>query len=417
MSIIRLSLLEDGLYAPDHNGAIAEDALSSFSRARGRDRRGMGRMDPIPRGSFPNANHGLRRYLEKSLEVEAAALPDSEEDAPLVVLVHGFQFDPGRAHFAPPHHPKAENPHSRLYHFERHRLETEMRHHSTSWPLGLGVENADSGRAGVAIGFAWDSAPGIWESFLGQGLNPYVVAYHFAESHAAWHLVALIEALTLLRPGRRIDLFCHSLGSRVVVRALAQAADEELTGATAGACARVIDAIDRVVILAGAERVLEAQLMMRRLNRGVTGTDRSAAIFPRIPAFYNVVSRENDVLDILGENFGPEGRGSKQVIGHNGLETRDPAWLDLQLDDPAVAFWFRERGYTVSGDNESSVFAVLDHWIHFTWPDNMRVYHDILRDRGRWRIADLKAAAPELFDRRRLIRSPGAVLHESRLTV
>lgn len=413
MSIIRLSLLEDGLYAPDRNGAITEDAQRPFSQARGEGRRGLGRMPPIPRGSFPGERHPLRRYLARSMEIEAAALPDAEAEGPLVILVHGFQFDPSKAYFAPPHHKKAGNPHARLYHFERHAPEVEMRHHSTGWPLGLGMRADDGGAAGLAVGFGWDSDPGILESFFRDGLNPYVVAYDFAEEHAAWQLVCLVEALERILRGRgsrrRIDLFCHSLGSRVVVRALAQAAAEDLRGSAFEGAARAIDAVDRVVILAGAERVLEAQLMMRRLNRGVSGTDRGAAVFPRIPAFYNIVSRENDVLDILGENFGPRARGSKQVIGHNGLEALDPAWIDIQLDDPDVAHWFRGRDYRVSGDNESSVFAVLDHWIHYTWPDNMRVYHDILRDRGAWEIGALKAEAPQLFDRRRLIRTRGNV--------
>lgn len=401
MSIIRLSLLEDGLYAPDEHGVITYDG--PFSARRGPDNRGLGNMGVLDRGTLPDARHPLTRHLDRALKTEAASLPEDAASGPVAILIHGFQFDPATSRFCPPHHPKATNPHCRLYHFDEHDEAVEMRHHSTGWPRGLGFERDDAGRAGLAIGFGWDSNPSLFHSLFEHGLNHYAVAYNRAEV-AAWHLVAVIETLTRLAPGRRIDLFCHSLGSRVVLRALAQAADPKVPDAMIARLGRVIEALDRIILLAGAEKVLEAQLMMTRLNRRTPRGPR----FARVPDFYNIVSRENDVLDKLGENFGPAAPGSKQVIGHNGLEARDPSWVDIQLDDAAVAAWFRGRGYTVSGDNESSLFAVLDHWIHYTWRDNMRVYRDILRSRPNWTIASLKTE-PALFDRVRLNRGPGAV--------
>jgi len=393
MSIIRLSLLRDGLYAPDHRGVIGDPR--PYSMARGRDRRGAGLMGLYARPARPGASDPLVRYLGRSLEIEAAALP---EDAPITVLVNGFQFDPATAFFSPPHHHKADNPHVRIYHFEQYPEEVEMRHHSTGWPRGLGFADGDGGADGLAIGFGWYSNPGFFSSLFAHGKNFYALAYEFAEV-AAWHLACVIDVLARLMPGRRIDIFCHSLGSRVVVRSLAQCGDcpdnshdPVLPG--------VVEAVDRVLVLAGAEKVLEAQLMMSRLNRA-----RASNTLSRIPDFYNFVSRENDVLDKLGENFGPASPGSKQVIGHNGLESLDPSWTDLQLDHPDVIEWFRQRGYSISGDNTSSVFAVLDHWIHYTWRGNMRVYREILRQRDDWRIADLKAHTG-IFDTVRLNRGP-----------
>lgn len=398
MSIIRLSLMEDGLYAPDPDGIIAHDG--PFTARRGADNRGLGNMGLIARNTLPGRDHPLTRHLERAYAVEAAALPD---DVPLAILIHGFQFDPAKAKFSPPHHPKAGNPHCRIYHFEEHDQAVEMRHHSTGWPRGLGFAPGDAGRAGLAIAFGWDSDPSLFSSLFEHGLNHYAVAYNRAEI-AAWHLVAVIETLTRIAPGRRIDLFCHSLGSRVVIRALAQAGDREVPAPLAPRLAAAVEALDRAILLAGAEKVLEAQLMMCRLNHRAGEVPR----FARIPDFYNIVSRENDVLDKLGENFGPAAPGSKQVIGHNGLEARDPAWVDIQLDDANVAAWFAGRGYTVSGDNSSSLFAVLDHWIHYTWRDNMRVYRDILRKRGDWSLPALKGETA-LFERVRLNRGAGAV--------
>ena len=390
MSIIRLSMLEDGLYAPDARGVVSY--TGPFSLARRGGRRGLDRMGNIARQELPGRGDPLQQYLGRALKIEDANAPDDPCAAPLVVLVNGFQYDPSRAYFDPPHHPKADNPHCRIYHFKQHDQDIEMRYHSTGWPRGLGIEDGDGGADGLAIGFGWDSDPSPLGSLLKHGLNHYAVAYQRAED-AAWHLVAVLDQIVRLRPGRPINLFCHSLGSRVVVRAIARAADRDLPKDLKRRLHPIVEAINRVIILAGAEKVMEAQLMMRRLYRTLNAPDPETSLgYSKIPAFYNVVSRENDVLDHLGENFMPSSPGSKQVIGHNGLEANDPNWLDIQLDDDIVAAWFKKHvnSYQVSGDNTSGLLTVWDHWIHYTWRENMRVYKDILRDRSNWQVSALK---------------------------
>ena len=390
MSIVRLSQLEDGLYAPDVDGAITYSG--AFNASRGAGRRGLGHIGKVKRLELPGRRHALGQYLQQSLEREDSKADKNPSKAPLVVLVNGFQYDPSRACFSPPHHPKADNPHCRIYHFEEHDEDIEMRHHSTGWPRALGFVDGDGGAKGLAVAFGWDSDPSPIGSLVKHGLNHYAVAYQRAEE-AAWYLVAVLDQIVRLQPGRPIDLFCHSLGSRVVVRAIARAADRETPKGLKPRLHAIVKAIDRVIILAGAEKVMEAQLMMKRLNRTAKDTDgEGSPKFSKIPSFYNVVSRENDVLDHLGENFMPSSPGSKQVIGHNGLEANDPHWLDIQLDDAIVAAWFKKHPnkYRVSGDNTSGLLTVWDHWIHYTWRDNMRVYRDILRDRSNWEVAALK---------------------------
>ena len=392
MSIIRLSLLEDGLYAPDLDGANAYTGL--FSPSRGTGRRGLGHIGKFNHLELAKNGHALERYLGRALMLEDTVVGEDGEVAPLVVLVNGFQYDPSRVYFDPPHHPKADNPHCRIYHFEQYDKDIEMRHHSTGWPRGLGIVQDDGGANGLAIGFGWDSDPSPLGSLLKHGLNHYAVAYQRAEE-AAWHLVAVLDQIVRLRPERPIDLFCHSLGSRVVIRAIARAADRELPKDLKSRLHPIVEAIDRVIILAGAEKVMEAQLMMRRLHRTLNEPDPETALeYSKIPSFYNVVSRENDVLDHLGENFMPSSPGSKEVIGHNGLEANDPNWLDIQLDDDIVAAWFKNHAnsFQVSGDNTSGLLTVWDHWIQYTWPDNMRVYKDILRPPPRLGNFDSKAA-------------------------
>ena len=118
MSIIRLSMLEDGLYAPDARGVVSY--TGPFSLARGGGRRGLGRMGNIARQELPGRGDPLQQYLGRALEIEDANAPDDPCAAPLVVLVNGFQYDPSRAYFDPPHHPIADNPHCRIYHFNPH---------------------------------------------------------------------------------------------------------------------------------------------------------------------------------------------------------------------------------------------------------------------------------------------------------
>lgn len=128
-------------------------------------------------------------------------------------------------------------------------------------------------------------------------------------------------------PNNKLSIICHSHGSRVVIRALALALKEERDEALREELLRMVGRIVQVVLLGGAEYVVEAQLLMRRPG---------AAQLPASPQFYNVVSRENNVLDKLGENFGHRTFGNSQVIGHKGVDIENRKeltnWIDLQID-------------------------------------------------------------------------------------
>lgn len=165
----------------------------------------------------------------------------------------------------------------------------------------MGFDPQDkTGKSGLAVAFGWQSQPGFASSLIDHFRNFYARAYENG-GDAAWVLVNLLKLLPEKLPGHDINLMCHNLGSRVVVRALAQALKEDREPDARRDLAAVMERIGRVVLLGGAEYVVEAQLLMRRL--GVAGLARR-------PQFYNVVSRENDVLDKLGENFGPRTFGN-----------------------------------------------------------------------------------------------------------
>lgn len=408
MSVIRFSAIRDVLYAPSARGELHErrydkrsgkGALGAFPRPQS-DVDAPAGDEPWTLESHYTKRHleALHHYLDTGIATEAADLP---ADAPIVVMVHGFLFDPAVKLQETPHHHRSDNPHGRIYHFERHDLSIETREHSTGWLTRLGFEDRDAGKNGLAVAFGWHSSPGFFGSLFSSGTNHYKRAYELAET-SAWALALVLELLAQKLPGRRIHLFCHSLGSRLVVRSLYMLARPLPKLGGAAPLSAGLAAVDRVLILAGAELVLEAQLLLAAW-RDAHGPD--------IPArFYNFASRENDVLDVLAENFGPSSAGSKQAIGHNGLEQIDDAWLDIRLDDPDTADFFRRTFAHIDGaafedgrelrliGDRKGLLAVADHWIHFTWPDNMWLYRQILR--GAPQVAHDALKREPLFERR-----------------
>jgi pimeloyl-ACP methyl ester carboxylesterase len=375
MAIVRFSVLGDIAYAPSIDGTIDMTAYD-------RDRR-SGCLQALRQPSLVGARDNFRHFMDTAVRDATKKLP---ADGPVILFVHGFLFDPKAAISPKPE--ETDNPHGRVYHFQVNNESEEQRHHTSSWPKGLGIKEDDKGKSGLALAFGWQSQPGFASSLIQEFQNFYARAYDKA-GLSAWILVNVIRELNKVMPDRQIDIFCHSLGSRVVLRAIAIAAklaDERNIGKK---IAPLIPRIGRVVILGGAEYVVEAQLMQRRLLHLLdlhSGDEKPYTI----PHFYNFVSRENDVLDTLAENFGVRTFGNSQVVGHNGLGIRGkaPNWIDLQIDSPVLQEWMKRRGFEVSGDRPDNVW---DHWYYYTFRGNMKLYDSIFRDRAKWTIEQLRA--------------------------
>lgn len=403
MAIVRFSALKGAIHGLDPDGGFVHTSYDRRSRrgrtetcmepalpAGGHGPRDTGAAQPewreLDDRGFPRETADLTHLVKATVEPAVADL----KDGPVVLMIHGFLFDPRDG--TSPEPPDSDNPHSRIYHFLQRDKAEEVRHHTTGWPIRLGFSESDTtGRDGLAVAFGWHSRPGFARALISSFQNFYAAAYAQAEP-AAWNLLTLLHAIDRLLPaGKKIDIFCHSLGSRVAIRLIALAAKHGRLD--------LLARIDRVLILGGSEYVVEARLMLRYLHQ--VGFERR--IF-----FYNVVSRENDVLDKFAENFGPVTFGNSNVIGHNGLDVEDssslgPTWLDLQIDGRALMAWMREqRGLEITGDNPESVW---DHWYYFTDPGNMALYKGILRQRGDWNIDDLRSAVPPIPDKVSLRRS------------
>lgn len=282
MSVVRLSAIGSKLYAPRGDGEFIDQP---FHRQRM-----SGFLGDLARPEDEDTFSALARqsalvdrFLTTAIQRNTSALGASQ---PVCVMVHGFLFNP---QMAPRQAPEDnDNPHFRLYHFgwarddagnvDEMQLEREVKHHTTGWPKALGFAPDDDGADGLALAFGWYSNPGFASSLLKQGRNFYTRAYDYARE-TAWPLVIALHGLARALPDRPIDIVCHSLGSAVVIRALAMAAKHDLG---------LVERVGRVIILGGSEYTGEANIFYRRMqNRLASFADDQGV------QVYNIVSREN----------------------------------------------------------------------------------------------------------------------------
>ena len=222
-----------------------------------------------------------------------------------VVLVHGFDYDPSARSLDNPHWQGAEG----LGSFAR-------------WRRDLAP-----GRAPV-LGFGWYSVPAGLRGLLRAWWNRRWMRYRYAWDLAEEAGQAL--AVMLRRLGGPVDVLCHSLGSRVVIQALA--ADLALP-------------VKNIVFMNGAEFRKPAAVCARE-NSHVR--------------FVNLVVPADDVL-------------AKPPIGLEGLGPGAPTnWTDIALDDPEVQLWGARHGWHLQGDNPKKW---ADHWFTFRHQGN----HGLIR--------------------------------------
>ncbi|MGG7567752.1 hypothetical protein ACQ5SO_16495 [Rhodovulum sp. DZ06] len=358
----------------------------------------------------------------------ARALAELPRGAPVTALVHGFRFDPDSPD---------NDPHAGLFHPADPR----------GWPAGLGHGAADP-RAGLCIAFGWDArgrgapaAPGLPDVGLRDMDRPdlglpdpglpdtgrphtglpdtglptaehprcapprpadpagrifppgpaapdrpgglraglrhlagaalraapdlgFARAWRRAEGAGA-QLGALIEAVHDARPDLRVNLLAHSLGARVALHAL------RAPGA------------GRAILLGAAVHAEEARRLMPPPRPAGQGGG---------PEVINVISRRNDLFDLLFEAAAPAGRGgARAALGRAGLGERRADWIDLQLDGPAQEAWLAARGHALG-----PAPRLLCHWGFYERPGALALWAAMLRGGAAWAPEALRrAGAPE----------------------
>lgn len=358
MSIVRVSANTRYMFAPDAIGNLDYDMYD--------EARGKGFLQELVDNRLAKPGDRLLRYLRAELATKASNLPPN---APVTVMVHGFAFSL-MARVDPDADPaETENPHGRLFHFKNRDEEHEQEEHTTGWPLHLGFSPTDSGESGLAVAFGWSSGAGkanISETIAVLAQSVYRPAFENA-TKTAWSLVNVIRGLVLALGDRPnpIDIVCHSLGTRVVVQALTQAADLGVDVVT--------KRIGRVILLGGAEYSADARTMLDSVIPDGPSADFTC---------YNVMCSVDWVLKRLGTTSGPR---EDAVIGFNGLPVQSgEPWLNLQIDRDNLQRWFADHGVSVEGNRPGDF---KNHWYYFTNRRNMAFYRDALRSRGSWTLA------------------------------
>lgn len=360
MSILRFSAIKHAVYVPWSDGQLARNAYSP--------QHGAGCIGSSRTAARPALRRAVRSHLEAMLPAATRDLPPEQ---PVAIFVHGYGFDPNDPVTDEPH--QTANPHGRSYHDRRLPLRREKEGRCTGWNLGLGIDVDDSGQNGLAIGLGWYSDPNYFESMLQYGRSHYLEGLRYAERAAAlW--ADLVTVLADLMPGREIDTVAHCGGAWVAMRGLTDLAAHR---------PETLGRVGRVLLLGGTATTPEARQVLRAAARG-SGDDGDG------PAFYNLVSRHDNVLEWLS-HFASENGKPARLVGYDGLSgrRRDPRWLDLQLDRAPLQTWVHDTvGLFVSGSHPPGTW---DHWNYVTVRNNIELCRRILHRRPGTGIAELRA--------------------------
>ncbi|MCC0076038.1 MAG: alpha/beta fold hydrolase [Rhodobacter sp.] len=260
-----------------------------------------------------------------------AALTDLPATAPVVIMLHGKGYCPGRP---------AIDPHALIF----APRAGHGRSRFVSWPRRLGFALPGPHRPrGLCLAFGWESTGSLRRATA-------------AADTAALMLARLVQAIRRADPGRRVDLIGHSLGARVILGAVPLLAAGTL---------------DRVILLAGAD-------FTDRARQALTSPAGQTA------EFLNITTRENDLYDFLFERaLSPLGRAGALGRGLGGAAN----WLDIQIDHPATEAALRALGLPLARPR-----ARICHWSVYLRPGVFRLYRALLHDRARLNLPLLRAA-------------------------
>ncbi|MEL6915710.1 MAG: alpha/beta hydrolase [Pseudomonadota bacterium] len=268
------------------------------------------------------------------------------EDGPVMILIHGYKFDPAQT---------AKDPHAHIFGYA-----PKGDFKAVSWPAHLGFGRSD-GREGLCIAFGWPARGWFWD------------VYEEA-ARASRALAALVREIRALSPRRPVHILAHSLGARVGLGALPHLAEGD---------------IGRAIMLGGCEYVSRAEAALD------SSAGRSAEIL-------NVTSRENDVYELLFERLVRPARLSDRGIGM-GLKAPRPNWVDIQIDHPDTRRLLAAFGLPIAEGRHR-----VCHWSTYNRRGVMRFYAECLRHPRTLSLPTLAARLPGQEPRfSRLVTLPG----------
>ncbi len=272
----------------------------------------------------------------------AQALRHVPRHAPIVIMVHGYKYHPSH---------KCANPHKTLFaHNDQNPSKT------ISWPLGLGFQKMTHDD-GLAIGFGWEGRPSR-KIRPKPRLDSFAHVYAQA-NRAGGHLARLIDCISELAPGRKVDILAHSLGARVTFSALMRVKSKNM---------------GRIIFMGGAEYASVAERYFRHVNRS-----------PELE-FFCVRTRKNAFVDFLFETFAPRSHPKDRAIGF-GYQGPSQNWMNIELDDPATLSMLAARGIGIS---KARSLKLVDHWGFYSRAGILSFYQHLLRHRQSWRLDDLR---------------------------
>lgn len=405
----------------------------------------------------------LREFSFADLIAEGGALDRSVQRAitrrpeRVIVLSNGFEYEATVGKY-PAGEPQP-NPHNAIFHeSDVDRPLREHKFHETPWLKRLRATDAGDvgvGENDLVIAFATSTDPGgvatklrgrgRWNSFrrhhrrlMGQVQwngayeNTFAHAYDLA-AHYALALAAVLAIIDRRFDGPPVSFLAHSLGTRVITAALRRLCREYGDGAGQ---THAIDHVDRVILLASAL----SQHQVAGLAKDKWSIEEKRA--PKIEMF-NFTSSQDLILSYIGAPLAadigirveaqgadpdlacvqdavkrhlekPEraflllwrhwrafkkGKTLDHVVGVHGAGTAGEwlNWIDIPLDHPQVRAWGELAGLRLAGDLKE---CMMDHWVHYTFRPNWRLYRRILFQQDTWTIEKIRGGLARESERR-----------------
>ena len=256
---------------------------------------------------------------------------------PVIVMVHGFKYDPGHARFCP---------HRGIF-ATRSDPVCEKR---AGWPrhLGFGQGCADEG---LAVAFGWRARGAL-------------AGAQQAAQTAGRQLAGVIGALKSAAPARPVHVITHSMGSEVLLEAL-----HHLPRSS----------VHRALILTAASYQSSAEAALN------TPAGRSLELL-------NITSRENDLFDCIFEGLIPPPVPGDRAVG---CGVHMPNAVNIEIDCADTL-----RRLQTFGGHIAAPRARICHWSAYTRPGVMQFYKHALRNPQAVPLAGLQNALRQTSTKR-----------------